>query len=429
MSMDSIDINWTRQIFSNVYEALGPTYLLERAKAYNSIVESLSNDDIEPSEVAYAISRTLRPSHIGLLNLMATAKRALSQAQGDSLERRFCVPLLLLEKRLRQLAALGIRPTTYESMARSPKSFYSLIAELDVVASLSECGEAVTVHVPTSAIATTNYDVRWANSFATLHGDVKWFENWALKDNREIIDALSKLLKSDIECQVDVSVIGDDAWDGIEAEIAVETLELYNVAMGAGEAPVAVMISHSEGGVIRQAYRTGYEFPPRHFVRSVTVHTDQPGRGRFFVTTNATNFSDSDSNAARANLQGAAIQVPPSLADEDVSVVFIGSASPTDSSDVRDVLFGSDNIDDSNAAIARIPGFFSPDTPEGDLVHIDAVFFFSILFESDNRGMPCANRYVNVFMRQAAPKGRKLKCIGASEVALGSTVDLSEFVY
>lgn len=427
--MDLIDNNWVRTTFPHVCEAWGDAYLDARVQAYNAAVAEADNEDIEPSVIAAKIGRTQPPAHIGLLNQLSIAKSALSRVDGDPFERRFCTPLLLLEKRLGQLAKLNIRPSTYQSMARSPTSFYSLIAEVDVAASLSEYGGTVDAHVPTSAVTKSDYDVRWARPNSTLHGDVKWFETWLLKDNREILDALSQLLSADIEFHVDVAVMRDSAWPGVEAEIATEVIELYRVAVGAIPVPPSVAVATSEDGNVRQAHRVGFEVPPVHFVRSVTVHANRPGRGSFMVTTSATAAAGTDSRAARANIQGAARQVPPSVSDRDVSVIFIGSAAPTDASDVEEVLFDSREIDYSTATVTTVPGFFSAGTPERALEHIDAVFFFSIVFDADRFGVPRADREVRLFTRTPSPVGRKLKCIRTVERALRRTVSLGDFLY
>lgn len=401
--MKPINFEWTKKMFPSVVAAFGEQALLQQVSVFSSQITNLPDSDHETYLIAIRMARAGVPNpHHPILNILSFLQEPFD---GNAYAARWSSPLLLLEKRLTQLAGQGIELTEYRNMIRTPHSFDSLIAEVDVPGCLLDRAGKIVPHSPSQKSTPKSYDVHWTYGDFVLRGEVKYFRDWQRKSDGKVLGTLKILLPPELACGIAVKMRRVILTESTLTDVALEVLELYRYASGTLPAPTEITVLDNGNGAALACRQVPFD---EWYVREVELMPDEPPE-TIMVIESAISDGSEDENSVLRNLQSAAAQLPASVTEHELSVIFIGSAIPNSVHDVKAVLFGKPQFDDATSAITQSPGLFSPATQETDLKDIQSAVSFSLVYEEDPEApsSPKVLRSATAFYRQGALSPRQ----------------------
>jgi hypothetical protein len=372
-----IDLAWAERSFPSIFQVFGAEFP-RQIEIYNGIVRERQFDPSDGAMLFAMMYREgARPEPHGPL------LRSLSMLQAPAVNRPTTTGWLVhLENLLADALGSGIGPNVYSGMLRSSDSFFDLIAELEWGTSLRRLSPDFRPHELTTPGQNRNYDINWRRDPFRIVGDVKFFKNWLIRRRGiNVLTAVLQLLRFDIAHLLFVSMDERELGEDMAIRAALELMEMYRAGLAQETREPFVVAREGDHVVVVNNFANRYINRIR-FDPSVVQAGGEP---RIVLTESG--FS-SDAATIRAAILRAAPQIP-DPAEDEISCVFLGSASPTDADEVEDVAFGQWVFDRrTHQAVHRNDGVLAPEPPEADFRHLQSIIHFAIWLDDDHAGDP-----------------------------------------
>lgn len=424
----AIDLAAVKRTFPQLVAAFGEGDLRKQVEAHNRLLEHHRHER-SMSFFAYLLRRKgVRSPHMALLNILSLWQ---SPERTSRNGREMVARVFLLERHLARVGRAGAPPTGYRDMIHDPEALDRLIAELDAGVLFAWVGrfQAHARTFPGDPRNNKNYDVDWERWGYHFRADVKWFDTWVLKRRgTDPLDALLTLVRPDIKHMVYVSIERGPYGDQMLLDAAEEVLFLYEAAVRGPALGADVHVYEEEAGK-RCALRPPKPRPEVSVVarvKEVTVYVGdaplEPGEHHdspFVISEVGAASTDEDVNTVRRCLLDAAAQVPARATPREVSAIVVGSRNPRDEEDVNEALLGAPHVDPSTGLLTHVPGFFSPNTGELGLAHVQAVYFYSLGYRASVAGHVIVWRHVRLFLRDTGVSKEQRRLTRTCRVALG----------